>query len=145
MSDTAPSPFHTARVIAGDIKLHHSLFAMPFAVLAAFMAAGPALDWSRFGGQLVLVVLAMLFARTLAMLSNRLLDREIDSRNPRTAGRALAGLSASIIVALRPEVRFRCDAVDFAGIAAAGFDAPRSDLPAASGDGFTASLSAFAN
>ncbi len=100
MSDTAPSPFRTARVIAGDIKLHHSLFAMPFAVLAAFMAAGPALDWSRFGGQLVLVVLAMVCARTVAMLSNRLLDREIDSRNPRTAARALPSGRVTVTAAL---------------------------------------------
>ncbi len=86
------SPLLTARLIAADIKLHHSVFALPFAVLAAFLAAAPAgrvIDWSRFGGQLGLVVLAMIFARTVAMLANRLLDREIDARNPRTAGRAL--------------------------------------------------------
>ena len=57
------------------------------------MAAAPGgagtIDWSRFGGQLVLVVLAMVAARTFAMLANRLLDREIDGRNPRTAGRAI--------------------------------------------------------
>jgi 4-hydroxybenzoate polyprenyltransferase len=45
--------------------------------------------WSRFGGQLGLVLLAMVLARTVAMLSNRLLDREIDRRNPRTATRAI--------------------------------------------------------
>jgi len=79
--------------IARDIKLHHSIFALPFAVLGAFMAAAPpggsGIDWSRFGGQLGLIVVAMFFARTVAMLANRMLDREIDARNPRTAGRAL--------------------------------------------------------
>jgi 4-hydroxybenzoate polyprenyltransferase len=86
------SSLHTARVIAADIKLHHSVFAMPFAVLAAFMAAAPvgrSIDWPRFAGQLALVVVAMIFARTVAMLSNRLLDRHLDRRNPRTTGRAL--------------------------------------------------------
>ncbi|MHC4211273.1 MAG: 4-hydroxybenzoate octaprenyltransferase [Planctomycetota bacterium] len=86
------SSLHTARVIAADIKLHHSVFAMPFAVLAAFMAAAPAgepIVWPRFAGQFVLIVAAMIFARTVAMLSNRLLDRHLDERNPRTAGRAL--------------------------------------------------------
>ncbi|MHC4989721.1 MAG: UbiA-like polyprenyltransferase [Planctomycetota bacterium] len=82
----------TARIVAQDIKLAHSVFALPFAVLAAFMAAAPAggtPDWTRFAGQLALVVLAMVFARTVAMLANRLFDRRIDARNPRTAGRAL--------------------------------------------------------
>ena len=89
------SPIRAARELATDIKLHHSVFAMPFAVLGAFMAARPAsgagIDWPRFGGILGLIVLAMIFARTVAMLANRLLDREIDARNPRTAGRALPG------------------------------------------------------
>jgi 4-hydroxybenzoate polyprenyltransferase len=93
MASVAPtSSLHTARTIAADIKLHHSVFAMPFAVLAAFMAATAAdraIEWSRFGGQLALVVLAMVFARTVAMLANRLLDRHLDKENPRTAGRAL--------------------------------------------------------
>jgi len=88
----APSAVRNARLLAADIKLHHSVFAMPFAVLAAFMAAaGTAggIDWSRFAVQLALVVAAMVFARTVAMLANRVLDRGIDATNPRTAGRAL--------------------------------------------------------
>ncbi len=95
MDSVAPasSVFGAAREIAADIKLHHSVFALPFAVLGAFMAAAPAgsagVQWTRFGGQLALIVVAMVFARTVAMLANRLLDRSIDARNPRTAGRAL--------------------------------------------------------
>ena len=95
MASAAPtsSVLRSAREIAADIKLHHSVFALPFAVLGAFMAAagtgGGDIDWSRFVGQLALIVVAMFFARTVAMLANRLLDREIDARNPRTAGRAL--------------------------------------------------------
>jgi 4-hydroxybenzoate polyprenyltransferase len=89
------SPRRALRLMAADIKLAHSVFALPFAVLAAFMAAkngpGPFSGGSRFGGQLALIVLAMFFARTVAMLANRLLDRGIDRRNPRTAGRPLPG------------------------------------------------------
>jgi 4-hydroxybenzoate polyprenyltransferase len=68
-----------------DIKLAHSVFALPFALLAAFLAARGMPDWE----QVVLVVLAMFFARTFAMLANRYLDREIDAANPRTQSRAL--------------------------------------------------------
>ncbi len=95
MVPPATRPFRTVRELAADIKLQHSVFAMPFAVLGAFMAAAPAqgagIDWPRLGGILGLIVLAMVLARTVAMLANRLLDREIDARNPRTAGRALPG------------------------------------------------------
>jgi 4-hydroxybenzoate polyprenyltransferase len=93
----------TARTIAGDIKLAHSVFALPFAVLAAFMAATPGgqdIVWSRFAGQLTLVVVAMILARTAAMLSNRLLDRRIDAANPRTAGRALPSGRVSVTAAV---------------------------------------------
>ncbi len=96
-----------------DIKLAHSVFALPFALLAACLAApvigppqgepwtagqaaralgpidGP-IDWSRFAGQLALIVLCMVAARTWAMLVNRLADRGFDADNPRTARRAIA-------------------------------------------------------
>jgi 4-hydroxybenzoate polyprenyltransferase len=88
-----PAPFAAIRVIAADIKLAHSVFALPFALLAAFMAAMPAGPPPRaaraFAAQLLLVMAAMVLARTVAMLANRLLDRAIDARNPRTAGRAI--------------------------------------------------------
>jgi 4-hydroxybenzoate polyprenyltransferase len=87
-----PGPLRTLRVIASDIKIAHSVFALPFAVLASFMAAATiddVIDWPRFGGQIGLIVLAMVFARTVAMLANRLIDRTLDAANPRTAGRAL--------------------------------------------------------
>jgi len=93
MDAASPSPLTAFRTIAADIKIAHSVFALPFAILAAFMAAAPAgaqsIVWSRFGGQLVLIVLAMVFARTVAMLANRILDRRLDERNPRTASRAI--------------------------------------------------------
>ena len=72
-------------VLGRDIKLAHSVFALPFALLGAFLAAGGV---PRVGA-LALIVACMFFARSFAMLSNRYLDREIDAENPRTAGRAL--------------------------------------------------------
>jgi len=90
------NPVRSIGLIASDIKIAHSVFALPFALLASFMAApGIAATetttsaWSRFAGQLVLIVLAMVFARTCAMLANRLIDRRIDANNPRTSSRAL--------------------------------------------------------
>ncbi len=67
------------------IKFRHTVFAMPFALMGAFLAArgvpGPRpLFW---------VVLAMVGARTCAMGFNRIVDRRFDAANPRTAGRAL--------------------------------------------------------
>jgi 4-hydroxybenzoate polyprenyltransferase len=78
-------------VIASDIKLAHSVFAMPFALLAAFMAANSEPEKTVSGTVfcLALIVTAMVLARTVAMLANRLLDRDIDQSNPRTAGRAI--------------------------------------------------------
>ena len=74
------SPLIAARLMATDIKLAHSVFALPFAVLAAVMAAAPtgiaSVDWPRFSGQLALIITAMFFARTVAMLANRILDRQ---------------------------------------------------------------------
>ncbi|MCZ6835847.1 MAG: putative 4-hydroxybenzoate polyprenyltransferase [Planctomycetota bacterium] len=91
MRHAIPSLTHIRHLMA-DIKIAHSIFALPFALMASFMAAAPqgtSLDWNRFAGQLVLIVLAMVFARTAAMLANRLLDMDIDAKNPRTQGRAL--------------------------------------------------------
>ena len=71
------------------VKIEHTVFALPFAYIGAFLA----LDAVPSAHQLVWVTLAMLGARSLAMGLNRLIDVEIDARNPRTAGRELpAGL-----------------------------------------------------
>ena len=71
------------------IKFAHTIFALPFALTGALLAAGgfPSLR------QTVWIILAMVGARTAAMAMNRLIDADIDSRNPRTAVRAIpAGL-----------------------------------------------------
>src|SRR5215213_7893291 len=71
------------------IKIEHTLFALPFAFLGAVLAAnGFPTPW-----QILWIVLAMVGARSAAMAFNRIADRNIDARNPRTASRALpAGL-----------------------------------------------------
>ena len=67
------------------IKFEHTIFALPFAYLGMLLAAGgfPSLK------QLVWITIAMAAARTVAMGANRLADRWIDARNPRTANRPL--------------------------------------------------------
>lgn len=91
---THPGPMARLSLALADIKLAHSVFALPFAVLGAFLAAPRAEDtgivWSRFAGMLGLVILCMFFARTWAMLVNRVADARIDAANPRTARRAFA-------------------------------------------------------
>ena len=84
----------TVRVWGEAIKFSHSIFALPFAVMAVFLAGR---DIPGRGhpsiGQLVLVVICMVAARSVAMTFNRIVDAGIDARNPRTAGRAIpAGL-----------------------------------------------------
>jgi 4-hydroxybenzoate polyprenyltransferase len=95
------APFSLARklrALAADIKLHHSIFALPWAVLATFLAASRTPGGLRLG-QLCLILLAMVFARTFAMAANRLVDAETDAKNPRTARRAIPSgqLSATFV------------------------------------------------
>ena len=67
------------------IKFEHTVFALPFAYIAMVLAADGWPGWRV----LIWVTLAMAGARTLAMSVNRLADRLLDTRNPRTAGRHL--------------------------------------------------------
>jgi 4-hydroxybenzoate polyprenyltransferase len=77
------------------IKWEHSIFALPFALCGAMLAA----NGLPSGRQLFWIVVAMVGARSAAMAFNRLADRRIDARNPRTAMRAIpAGqLSAGFV------------------------------------------------
>jgi 4-hydroxybenzoate polyprenyltransferase len=84
-SATLPGRF---ALLARDIKLSHSVFAMPWAILATVMA-GRGEPMRELAGKVALIVSAMVTARTVAMTANRLLDAGIDADNPRTAGRAL--------------------------------------------------------
>ncbi|MGD9691106.1 MAG: 4-hydroxybenzoate octaprenyltransferase [Phycisphaerales bacterium] len=85
-----PSLVDRVRLAATDIKLSHSVFAMPFALLGAFLARAPTEAWGSFAGKLGLVVVCMVLARTWAMLVNRIADARFDVANPRTAARAVA-------------------------------------------------------
>jgi 4-hydroxybenzoate polyprenyltransferase len=84
------STLAAVRTAAADIKLAHSVFALPFALLGAVLARPGSMPWPAFAGVLALVVVCMVCARTWAMMVNRLADRGIDARNARTARRALA-------------------------------------------------------
>jgi 4-hydroxybenzoate polyprenyltransferase len=85
-------------IFASDIKLHHTVFALPFALLSTFLAANgmPAV------GKLILILVCMVTARTMAMAANRLLDAKFDLLNPRTARRAIpsGALSVKFVVAI---------------------------------------------
>jgi 4-hydroxybenzoate polyprenyltransferase len=73
------------RRLASLVRIEHTVFALPFAYVGAFLAVA---GWPGFADVLWITV-AMTGARTLAMALNRLLDAEVDARNPRTASREL--------------------------------------------------------
>jgi 4-hydroxybenzoate polyprenyltransferase len=76
------------KLFAADIKLQHSVFALPWALLSAVLA-GKTYPGTLTLGHLILIVICMVFARTFAMTANRLIDANLDAKNPRTARRAL--------------------------------------------------------
>lgn len=103
------------------VVVEHSVFALPFAYLAALTAMRD--DWisnaARFAyrplnsttthphvrwGDLLLVTIAMVSARTFAMAANRVIDRELDARNPRTASRELVTGKVAVSTAVRGAV-----------------------------------------
>ncbi len=90
---TAASPLVT---YSRMIKLSHSIFALPFALAAAVLAASVQAPtvW-----QVVLIVLCMVTARSSAMGFNRIIDRDIDAKNPRTATRELPSGQISLTAA----------------------------------------------
>lgn len=74
------------------IKFEHTLFALPFAFLGAIMAANGLPTWQ----QILWITVAMVGARSAAMTFNRIVDREIDAQNPRTANRELPSGKLSV-------------------------------------------------
>jgi 4-hydroxybenzoate polyprenyltransferase len=95
MSTAPPLPIpQQLLAVARDIKLSHTVFALPFALLATFLAAGFA-DRLPSVGEFLLIVMCMVTARTYAMAVNRWADAALDARNTRTAGRALPNGSVS--------------------------------------------------
>ncbi|MES1247227.1 MAG: UbiA-like polyprenyltransferase [Actinomycetota bacterium] len=95
MSDFALAPLPTR--YARLVKIEHTVFALPFAYVGAFIAV----DGAPSAHDLVWITLAMVGARSLAMALNRLVDAGIDARNPRTATRELPSgqLSVAQVVA----------------------------------------------
>jgi 4-hydroxybenzoate polyprenyltransferase len=89
MTAAAPLPARFARLV----KIEHTVFALPFAYVGAFLAVGG----TPSAHDLVWITLAMVGARSLAMALNRLIDAGIDVRNPRTAGRELPSGQLSIV------------------------------------------------
>jgi len=101
------NPASRVRAFLRLVMIEHSVFALPFAYLAALTAMLPRVRW----GTLALVTVAMVAGRTVAMAANRIIDRRIDAQNPRTANRELitgavspgtarAGLAVSLLVFL---------------------------------------------
>ena len=99
------------------IKVEHTVFALPFAYLGMVLAARGWPGWHAF----VWITVAMVAARTAAMAANRLIDRELDARNPRTAGRHLprglltprdlrvaAGASAVLLLVAAAQLNWLC-------------------------------------
>lgn len=85
----ADSLFARIRIFLEMIKFSHTLFALPFALTGALLAA----RGIPSAAQIFWIVMAMVGARTAAMAMNRLIDAGIDAQNPRTASRAIpAGL-----------------------------------------------------
>ena len=83
----APSGLAKFSLFARDIKISHTVFAMPWALLSMVLAG------KITAGKVVLILICMVTARTAAMASNRLLDARLDAANPRTRRRAIpAGL-----------------------------------------------------
>jgi 4-hydroxybenzoate polyprenyltransferase len=91
---TVPLP----RRLASLVRIEHTVFALPFAYVGAFLAVD---GWPGLAN-LAWVTVAMTGARTLAMSVNRLVDAELDARNPRTASRELpsGALSRGQVVGL---------------------------------------------
>ena len=83
-------PLRTFADLLGMIRFSHTLFALPFALLGALMASyQPEGAWRGGVKEWIAILLCMVTARSAAMAFNRLVDRSIDARNPRTASRHL--------------------------------------------------------
>src|SRR5437868_6898825 len=77
--------WHKLKITLAMIKFEHTLFALPFAFLGAILAA----NGLPTGRQIIWITVAMVGARSAGMTFNRIIDRDIDAANPRTANREL--------------------------------------------------------
>ena len=85
-ADPTPGAVTAVATFARMIKFSHTVFALPFALAAAALAAR---SHGITPGRVLAIIVAMVGARTAAMGFNRIVDRHIDARNPRTADREL--------------------------------------------------------
>ncbi|QDY78407.1 menaquinone biosynthesis prenyltransferase MqnP [Streptomyces qinzhouensis] len=92
---TGPAGGGKVRAFLKLVMIEHSVFALPFAYIATLTAMYQT-DKSVHWAELLLVTVAMVGMRTFAMACNRIIDREIDARNPRTAGRELVTGAVSV-------------------------------------------------
>jgi 4-hydroxybenzoate polyprenyltransferase len=90
-----PGPDGRVKAFLRLVMIEHSVFALPFAYIAALTAMFRD-DGSVHWGELLLITVAMVGLRTFAMACNRIIDREIDARNPRTATRELVTGALSV-------------------------------------------------
>ncbi|MGB8940211.1 MAG: menaquinone biosynthesis prenyltransferase MqnP [Streptomyces sp.] len=90
-----PAPPGKVKAFLRLVMIEHSVFALPFAYIAALTAMFQ-LDENIHWGRLLLVTVCMVGLRTFAMAANRIIDREIDARNPRTAHRELVTGAVSV-------------------------------------------------
>lgn len=85
-------PLGKLGVLLEMIKFQHTVFAMPFALMSMLVASHGRPGWGTLGW----ILLAMVGARSSAMTFNRIVDRAIDARNPRTSARALPAGTVSV-------------------------------------------------
>jgi 4-hydroxybenzoate polyprenyltransferase len=96
---SSPAP-NKVKAFLRLVMIEHSVFALPFALMAAFTAMwldSRSVHWLQLG----LIIVAMVSARTVAMAGNRILDRRFDALNPRTAQRELVTGALSVATAWR--------------------------------------------
>ncbi|HEX8464928.1 MAG TPA: UbiA-like polyprenyltransferase [Abditibacterium sp.] len=89
---TGQNPLQTAKNYLELVKFSHTIFALPFALASMLVAAQGFPGWRVFAW----ILAAMIGARTAAMGFNRIVDRQIDAQNPRTANRELPAGKVSL-------------------------------------------------
>lgn len=94
-ASAVPQPAGKVKAFLRLVLIEHSVFALPFAYIASLTAMYQD-DRTVHWMELLLVTVAMVGLRTFAMACNRIIDREIDARNPRTAGRELVTGAVSV-------------------------------------------------
>ncbi|HUO09534.1 MAG TPA: UbiA-like polyprenyltransferase [Phycisphaerae bacterium] len=116
-TSSTPTPAGRLATFLDLIKFAHSIFALPFALIATFWASRAVhQSWPGLG-RLLLIIACMVIARTFAMTFNRLIDRRFDAANPRTARRP--SVTGAVTVSFMRSVLVTCMALFL--VATAGF------------------------